>query len=273
MGINRVKTWVEEELDYDDLNAEFNNVLDNALSLVSPWTGNMAAGGYRLTGLSKGSVASPGLQFTGDTNTGIYSSAADTIELVCGGVALKFTTGTNTFNAANGTASFDVAPGKTVNVDADLTVSGAATISETPPLNANVIKGDGTAGRVIRFSSLVIDDGGLGATIKCTLNNVFNGDSQAQTADIGKGETVSNFTFNAGGNSLSLASTAITGDPLAILSVHVRNRSAFTDFNNTYVYVLGTAIVFDFQTIAGAAMDLTTITNTITVDFLYITSA
>ena len=42
MAISRVKTWVAEEvLDADDQNAEFDNILDNALTLVSPWTGNI----------------------------------------------------------------------------------------------------------------------------------------------------------------------------------------------------------------------------------------
>lgn len=45
----------------------------------------MAAGGYRLTGLSKGSEASPGLQFTADTNLGLRSSGADILEIVTAG--------------------------------------------------------------------------------------------------------------------------------------------------------------------------------------------
>ncbi len=42
MAISRVKTWIAGEvLTASDLNAEFNNVLTNALSLVSPLTGNL----------------------------------------------------------------------------------------------------------------------------------------------------------------------------------------------------------------------------------------
>ena len=36
-----------------DLNAEYDSILNNALSLISPWTGNMAAGGNDLTGLDE----------------------------------------------------------------------------------------------------------------------------------------------------------------------------------------------------------------------------
>ena len=53
----------------------------------------MAAGGFRLTGLNLGTVSDPAVQFTGDTNTGVYSSAADTVDVTTGGVrAASFAT-------------------------------------------------------------------------------------------------------------------------------------------------------------------------------------
>ena len=51
---------------------EFDNIYNNALTLISPLTGNLAAGGNLITGLGLGTVGSPTLQFTGDTNTGIF---------------------------------------------------------------------------------------------------------------------------------------------------------------------------------------------------------
>lgn len=87
MAISRVKTWSNNEiLTHTDLNSEFDNILNNALSLVSPWTANMAAGGFILTGLGLGSVSNPTVQFTGDANTGVYSSAANTLDLATDGV-------------------------------------------------------------------------------------------------------------------------------------------------------------------------------------------
>lgn len=65
--------------------AEFDNIYSNSLSLISPLTGDLAAGGNKITGLSLGTVSSPPLQFTGDTNTGVYSSAADTVDIATGG--------------------------------------------------------------------------------------------------------------------------------------------------------------------------------------------
>lgn len=87
MALSRIKTWGAEVLLFTDLNAEFDNLLNNALTLISPWTTNMAAGGYRLTGLGLGAAASPSLQFTGDTDTGIFSSGANTLDLATAGTS------------------------------------------------------------------------------------------------------------------------------------------------------------------------------------------
>src|SRR3990167_7154847 len=44
MALGRVKTWGIEALLAVDLNTEFNNILDNALSLISPLTGTLDFG-------------------------------------------------------------------------------------------------------------------------------------------------------------------------------------------------------------------------------------
>lgn len=53
MALSRIKVWITERLNSADLNAEFNNVLNNALSLISPLTGNLAAGGNDITGVDE----------------------------------------------------------------------------------------------------------------------------------------------------------------------------------------------------------------------------
>jgi hypothetical protein len=54
MAISRVHTWSNGEvLTHTDLNAEFDNILNNALSLISPLTGELAAGGNDVTGLDE----------------------------------------------------------------------------------------------------------------------------------------------------------------------------------------------------------------------------
>ena len=86
MALSRLKTWISGEiLTHTDLNGEFDNFLNNASSLISPWTSNIDAGGFRLTAVGAGSIGSPSLQPTGDTNTGIWFSAADTVDVSTGG--------------------------------------------------------------------------------------------------------------------------------------------------------------------------------------------
>src|SRR3990167_7980648 len=85
---------------------EFDNIYNNALTLISPLTGDLAAGGNRITGLSVGSLASPSLQFTSDANTGIYSPAAEQVAIVCAGAAAAtFTTGAVGPHAIGGATS------------------------------------------------------------------------------------------------------------------------------------------------------------------------
>src|SRR3990170_797118 len=87
MALARVKVWIAGEvLTASDLNAEFNNILNNSNSLFSPWSANVDAGGFRLITLSAGTVGSPTLQPTGDTNTGVYFPAADQVSLAAGSV-------------------------------------------------------------------------------------------------------------------------------------------------------------------------------------------
>lgn len=88
MSLSRVKTWVDGEvLLAADLNNEFNNILNNATQLISPMTTDLSMGGFRLTGISTGTVASPGLQFNGDVDSGITSTGTNTVGVVAGGAS------------------------------------------------------------------------------------------------------------------------------------------------------------------------------------------
>lgn len=50
MALSRVKVWSAGEILYAlDLNNEFENILDNALSLISPLTTSLNAGGFKIT--------------------------------------------------------------------------------------------------------------------------------------------------------------------------------------------------------------------------------
>lgn len=49
MSLSRVKVWGNEVLTATDLNAEFNNIINNAVSLISPLSGSLAWNGYAHT--------------------------------------------------------------------------------------------------------------------------------------------------------------------------------------------------------------------------------
>ena len=88
------------------ITGEFDNIYNNALTLISPLAADLAAGGFKITGLSAGSLASPSLQFTSDANTGIYSPAAEQVAIVCAGAAAAtFTTGAAGPHAIGGGAN------------------------------------------------------------------------------------------------------------------------------------------------------------------------
>lgn len=91
----------------------------------------MDAGGFRLITLGAGSVSSPTLQFSGDTNTGVYSPAADQVTLVAGGVqilqASGYTSAVNFLRAVS--AQTGIAPqlgatGTDTDIALNLTATG-----------------------------------------------------------------------------------------------------------------------------------------------------
>ena len=78
MALSRVKTWVADEvLSASNLNAEFNNILNNALSLISPVTGALDFDGKELI-------------LDGDGDTSITSDTDDRIDFRIGGTDSMF---------------------------------------------------------------------------------------------------------------------------------------------------------------------------------------
>ena len=67
MSQARAKTWIKEILTFADLNAEFDNILDNALSVISPITGTLDMNGEELN-------------LGSDSDTSIHSSSDDIID-------------------------------------------------------------------------------------------------------------------------------------------------------------------------------------------------
>ena len=178
----------------------------------------------------------------------------------------KGTVNGNTITEGSGTIT--MSPGKT------LTLTENVTLSETPPLNANVLKGDGTAGRVLRAIQITVDNGTDASTLKCTVTSLWNGDTVAETNNIGKGATTGVFSLSANGKDLRLLNTGITGDLVAVLSADI------------FYNVSGTALLSNASSNGGlfinmrdittsAVQDLTVLVDTggIAVKVFYVTSA
>jgi hypothetical protein len=120
-----VKNWsAGEVLVYSDLNNEFNNIINNATSLVSPWVGNFDLDGNTLI-------------LDGDADTSIDAATDDTIDVTVSG-ADDFRITANTFTALSG-SSINVVSGN-VTVDAGaLTITDGQTTLADPGSHTNTI--------------------------------------------------------------------------------------------------------------------------------------
>ena len=72
MALSRLKTWISEVLTAADLNAEFNNILNNPMSLISPLTGALDVDGKEII-------------LDADADTSITADTDDQIDFKVGG--------------------------------------------------------------------------------------------------------------------------------------------------------------------------------------------
>jgi hypothetical protein len=72
MALSRLKIWIVETLTHTDLNAEFNNILNNARDLISPLTGSLDMNGFELI-------------LDADADTSITADTDDVIDIRVGG--------------------------------------------------------------------------------------------------------------------------------------------------------------------------------------------
>ena len=96
----------------------------------------MDAGGFRLITLGLGTVGSPTLQFTGDSDTGVYSPAANQVSLAAGGVqvlqASAYATAVNfaqVVASQAGTAVTYGVAGSDTNLELSLNAKGTGVVS------------------------------------------------------------------------------------------------------------------------------------------------
>jgi len=164
--------------------------------------------------------------------------------------------------------------GKTITCTQDTSLDEAVAMSSKAP-KTDVIKGDGTAGRVLRVTTFWIGNGTGAATLQATTTSVWNGDANGTVDNIAKNATTGVWYLTVAGEALTLLNTGIAGDCVAVLSV------------DQYINLCGTAVVLQTEKTAsgiavtihnaatGADLDWTTLVDTggIYFNVTYITSA
>jgi hypothetical protein len=126
--------------------------------------------------------------------------------------------------------------------------SGAAAGNGT--LTSVLLSGDTTPGRSIRAADLKVEPGSAASSVKCTLTNIFNGDTIAVTDNILANSTVGNFSLDASGTILSIEDGGITGTIVGVLSNQFRNFTG-TLLYSPVLYAAGTKISFTVYTNAS----------------------
>lgn len=121
MSIARVKVWGDEILTASDLNGEFNNIINNALALISPLTGTLDVDGNTIT-----------LDSDGDCN--MSAATDDVITFVVGSGSIKLdlstTSSVNGFTlstAATGNPPIIAAQGTDSNIGVAIRGKGTGT--------------------------------------------------------------------------------------------------------------------------------------------------
>ena len=125
MALSRVTNWTAGDvLTAAALNAEFNNILSNGQSLVSPWIGQFDLDGNTLV-------------LDGDADTSIDAATDDTIDVTIAG-ADDFRYTANTFTALSGSSISVVSGNITVDAGA-LTITDGQTTLADPGSHTNTI--------------------------------------------------------------------------------------------------------------------------------------
>ena len=148
-------------------------------------------------------------------------------------------------------------------------------------LSSTGLLGDGTAGRVFRIMQLKIEDGTNANTLKCTIADVWNGDTIAATDNIVKNATTGSFALSASGKGLTIVDAGLTGDVLAVFT-GLDYHDASAAFNPIFITGDtggGTGVELNVRTASdGLTVDLTAMVddgdfNWTLISILYITDA
>jgi len=125
MALNRVKHWaVGEVLTANDLNNEFDHILQNGQALVTPWTGTFDLNGNTLI-------------LDGDADTSVDAAVDDTIDVTISG-ADDFRLTANTLTALSG-SSIVVENGNITSTVGNLTITDGQTTLADPGSHTNTV--------------------------------------------------------------------------------------------------------------------------------------
>jgi len=133
--------------------------------------------------------------------------------------------------------------------------------------------GDGTAGRVLRFLRLIVQDGTNATTLKVKTEDIWNGDIISEVDNLGKGDTTGGFQLSSGGDVLYIKASDLTGNAVAgIASIRV-NASGDDTLQVDLNIVANDIRMFMYQD--ANAQDFTTLVDTgpVTFNIFYITDA
>ena len=123
------------------------------------------------------------------------------------------------------------------------------------------IGGDATAGRTLRGSRIQIKNGSNAATLKCTVDSRWNGESIAEVDNIAKGATTGGFTLNAGGDTLIIEAAGLTGNVVYAFCILQYNVSG-TDLTIEAIAYINDIKLGAYNSKTGAVLDMTILVDT-----------
>ena len=166
--------------------------------------------------------------------------------------------------------------GKTITCTQNTSLDEAVAMSSKAP-KTDTVKGDGTAGRVLRSTFVVIENATQEAKIKCSSGPSVGwvGDANAAQDNIGKdGVTTGVWSLDVAGDTVTLLDAGITGTIISVLMSSIIYNLSGTALQ-VNARIIGANMVLDFLNSVGGAVDLTTLVDTgqIQTRVLYVTSA